>query len=117
MAATLDLNAERIASCACGKVRIKAMGRPIMSAVCYCEDCQAAVHQLEAQGAGKDFHDAWDGTGYATYRDDRLSTIEGASLLEGFKLRDSAPTTRYVTTCCKSAMYLKHGPGWWTSLY
>jgi hypothetical protein len=117
MANTLDLNAERIASCACGKVRIKAVGRPIISAVCYCEDCQAAVRQLQAQGAREDFHDAWLGSGYATYRDDRLRTIDGLELLEGFKLDDRAPTTRYITTCCKSAMYLKHGPGWWTSVY
>jgi hypothetical protein len=117
MADTLDLTAERIASCACGKVRIKATGRPIISAVCYCDDCQAAARQLEAQGALADFHDAWNGSPYATYRDDRLSTIDGGSLLEGFKLNDKAPTTRFVTTCCKSAMYLKHGPGWWTSVY
>jgi len=117
MADTLDLNAERVASCACGKVRISAKGRPIISSVCYCEDCQAGVRQLEAAGARSDFHDAWGGSGYATYRNDRLNTIEGASLLEGFKLSENAPTTRYVTTCCKSAMYLRYGPGWWTSVY
>lgn len=117
MTSMLDLHAERIASCACGQVRIRAIGRPIITAVCYCEDCQAAVKQLEAAGAREDFHDAWDGSPYATYRDDRLSTIDGAALLEGFKLSDNAPTTRTIATCCKSAMYLKYGPGWWTSVY
>jgi hypothetical protein len=117
MTDTLNLNAERIASCACGKVRVKAMGRPIITAVCYCDDCQAGVRQLEAAGARDDFHDAWDGSPYATYRNDRLHTLEGAELLEGFKLKDDAPTTRYIATCCKSAMYLKFGPGWWTSVY
>src|SRR5690242_11904268 len=117
MTGTLDLNAERIAACACGKVRISAVGRPIITAVCYCEDCQTSVSQLEAQGARDDFHDAWNGSPYATYRDDRLNTLEGASLLEGFKLSADATTTRYITTCCKSAMYLKYGPGWWTSVY
>jgi hypothetical protein len=85
--------------------------------VCYCDDCQAAVRQLEALGARDDFHDAWNGTGYATWRDDWLTCIKGQSLLQGFKLRDNAPTTRYVAMCCKSAMFLKYGRGWWTSVY
>ena len=108
---------ERIAACACGKVRFKASGPPIVSAVCYCADCQAGGRQLEAQGAPHVFRDAWGGTGYLTYRDDRFAALDGASLLQGFKLRDDAPTTRFIATCCKSAIYLKHGPGWWTSVY
>lgn len=117
MTDTLDLQAERIASCACGKVRIAALGRPIITAVCYCDDCQAGVRQLEDAGARDDFHDAWNGSPYATYRNDRLKTLEGGELLEGFKLNEKAPTTRTIATCCKSAMYLKYGPGWWTSVY
>lgn len=108
---------ERIASCKCGKVRFIAMGAPIASAACYCADCQAGGRQIEAAGARNNFRDQWGGTGYAIYRDDRLACIEGASLVRGFRLREDAPTTRFVTTCCNSAMYLKHGPGWWTSVY
>jgi hypothetical protein len=108
---------ERVASCACGKVRIGARGAPIVSAVCYCADCQAGGRQLEAAGAHDGFRDAWGGTGYLTYRDDRVAVLDGAALLQGFKLSETAPTTRHLATCCRSAMYLKHGPGWWTSLY
>lgn len=25
--------------------------------------------------------------------------------------------TRFFTTCCNAAFYLKYGPGWWTSIY
>jgi hypothetical protein len=108
---------ERIASCACGKVRLKATGTPIVNAVCYCADCQAGGRQLEAAGARADFRDAWGGTGYATYRNDRFECLEGAALIQGFKLRDDADTTRFMSTCCESGLYLKYGPGWWTSLF
>jgi hypothetical protein len=108
---------ERIAACACGKVRIAASGPPTASAVCYCDDCQAGGRQLEAAGAQHDFRDAWGGTEYASYADARLHVVDGQSLLRGYKLREAAPTTRYMTTCCNSAMLLKFANGWWTSLY
>lgn len=108
---------ERIASCDCGKVRFKAFGKPIISGICYCADCQAGGRQLEAADAHKDFRDAWGGTAYLSYRNDRFECIEGAALVEGFKIREDAPTTRYLTTCCRSAIYLKFERGWWTSLY
>ena len=75
------------------------------------------MRQLEAAGARDDFHDAWDGSPYATYRNDRLKIVQGEELLQGFKLGEKAPTTRTIATCCNSAMYLKFGPGWWTSVY
>ncbi len=108
---------ERIASCDCGQVRFRAAGTPIASAVCYCSDCQAGGRQMEAAGARKDFRDRWGGTPYLTYRNDRLECLDGAALVQGFKLREDAPTTRFMATCCHSAIYLKHGPGWWTSMY
>lgn len=108
---------ERVASCRCGKVRLRAAGDPILCAVCYCVDCQAAAERLEALGAAPDFHDAWLGTPYATYRDDRMACVEGEAGLEAVKLTGTSPTTRYVASCCGSPMYLKFGPGWWTSIY
>jgi hypothetical protein len=106
---------ERIASCNCGKVRIRALGRPIVSAACYCADCQAGGRLLEEAGARRDVRDAWGGTEYLVYRDDRVHVPDG--MVQGFRIREGAPTTRYITTCCRSAMYLKYGPGWWTSVY
>ena len=108
---------ERIAACRCRKVCLSARGEPIVCAICYCPDCQAGGRLLESHGASNDFRDAWDGMPYATYRNDRLQVVEGQSLIEGVKLRPDAPTTRYMTTCCNSAMYLKYGPGWWSSIY
>ncbi len=113
----MAVSGERTSSCACGRVRFRATGKPIVSAVCYCADCQIGGRQLEEAGARKDFRDEWGGTGYLSYRDDHVTCLEGASLLQGFKISDQAPTTRFIATCCRSPMYLKFGPGWWTSLY
>ncbi|MBS0469622.1 MAG: hypothetical protein JSR60_01030 [Proteobacteria bacterium] len=112
-----DVTVARVASCACGKVRIRATGKPLASAVCYCSDCQAGGRQLEDAGAHADFRDAWGGSPYMTYRNDRLEYLAGEDLLTGYKLGDGAPTTRYVSSCCHSAVVLRFGPGWWSSLY
>ena len=107
---------ERLAACACGKVELSAIGAPILSCICYCDDCQAGGRQLEALGA-QGFRDAWGGTPLLVYRDDRIACVKGAELLLGSKLKADSPTTRFIATCCKSAMYLKYGRGWWTSAY
>lgn len=107
----------RTAACTCGKVRLRAVGAPIVNSVCHCDDCQAGAHQIEALPNAAPLLDGYGGTPFAVYRNDRVSCVEGAELLQGFKLKDDAPTTRYVATCCNSGMYLKFGPGWWTSVY
>jgi len=52
-----------------------------------------------------------------TYRDDAVRCVQGGELLHGVKLRDDAPTTRFIANCCQSPMYLKYAPGWWVSMY
>jgi hypothetical protein len=108
---------QRIAACACGTVRLRLAGPPIMTAVCYCDDCQAGARKMEAMGAAPGFHDAWGGTPYVTVRDDSLAVVQGEDRLVGVKLREHAPTTRYLATCCNTPVYLKRRPGWWTSVY
>jgi hypothetical protein len=108
---------ERIASCACGRVQLRALGEPILSAACSCTDCQAGGRLIEALTNAAPIRDEFGGTPYLIYRDDRFACVAGAELLEGIKLSEAAPTTRYVASCCNSGMYLKHGPGWWTSVY
>ncbi len=34
------------ASCKCGKVKFEAIGSPIVSVICYCDDCQEASRQM-----------------------------------------------------------------------
>lgn len=108
---------QREARCACGQVRLEAMGEPILSAACCCGDCQAGGRLIEALPGAAPIRDAWGGTPYLTYRNDRLRCVAGEDLLRGIKLSDAAPTTRFVSTCCNSGIYLKFGPGWWTSVY
>ena len=108
---------QRRASCACGRVQLKVVGAPILSAACCCSDCQAAGRLIEARPGGAPIRDAYGATPYLTYRDDRFACVAGAEALEGVRLSETAPTTRYVATCCNSGMYLKFAPGWWTSVY
>ncbi|MBS0334295.1 MAG: hypothetical protein JSS35_16120 [Proteobacteria bacterium] len=108
---------ERTSSCRCGQVRFRAMGAPMVSAVCYCDDCQAGGRTIEALPEAPAFRDADGGTAYLTYRDDRFACVAGEALLKPYKLREDSPTSRYVASCCNSAMYLKFGPGFWVSTY
>ena len=108
---------ERTVACDCGKVQVRARGAPITSCICYCDDCQAGGRQLESLGAAGTFRDAFGGSPYLVYRNDRIACVAGTGLLQGVKLREDAPTTRFIATCCKTPMFLKYGPGWWTSAY
>ena len=107
----------RIASCACGRVLCEATGAPMVSLVCYCDDCQRGARAIEALPNAAAFRDADGGTPILAYRDDRFRCAEGADLLVDYKLGAASPTRRVVASCCNSAMFLKYGPGFWTSAY
>jgi hypothetical protein len=108
---------ERMASCVCGRVQLRLVGEPILSAACCCSDCQAGGRLIEARPHAAPIRDEFGGTPYLIYRDDRFACVAGEDALEGIKLSEGATTTRYVATCCNSGMYLKFAPGWWTSVY
>lgn len=104
--------------CACGRVAFQADGAPILSAICYCEDCQAAAREIEALPGAVPVADADGGTAYVLYRKDRVRCIKGAELLTRRKLREASATNRAVASCCNSAVLLdfddsKH----WVDLY
>lgn len=107
----------RSSSCACGQVRCEGVGRPILSAVCYCADCQEGGRRIEALPGAEPVLDPDGGTPYLTYRDDRFRCVAGQDLLVGYRLKDGAPTQRLVASCCGTAMFLKFGPGHWVSAY
>lgn len=107
-----------IAVCACGSVEIQASGEPIVSAVCYCDDCQEGAHRLEALPGAARILDAAGGSAYVVYRKDRVTCIRNAPLLRPHKLRATSATNRVVAACCNSAMLLnfddwKH----WVDIY
>jgi len=107
----------RYSSCACGDVRFRALGEPILSAACYCDDCQKGAVELEALPNAPPFRDADGGTPYLIYRNDRFSCTSGEERLADYRLTPKSPTRRVVASCCNTAVFLKFGPGHWVSAY
>lgn len=106
------------ARCACGGVELEAIGAPIVSAVCYCDDCQEGSRLIEALPNARPVRDADGGTAYVVYRKDRVKCSKGAQYLRGNKIKEKSATNRVVATCCNSAMFLnfddeKH----WVDIY
>ena len=86
----------RRSSCQCGSVICEGVGEAILSAVCYCADCQQGGRTIEALADAPHVLDADGGTPYLTCRDDRFHC---------------------VAACCNSGMFLKFAPGHWVSAY
>lgn len=107
----------RTSSCACGRVRCEGLGRPILSAVCYCLDCQEGGRRIEALPGAPRVLDDDGGAPYLIYRDDRFRCVAGKELLADHRLQSSSPTRRVVATCCNAGMFLKFDPGFWVSSY
>ncbi len=103
-----------IATCSCGSVELKAFGRPIASAACYCDDCQNGAVQIEALPNAGAVRDPDGGTAYILYRKDRFECSQGAELLRPYKLKETSRTNRVVAKCCNSAMFMNfdRGPHW-----
>ncbi len=106
------------ASCACGSVELTVIGAPIVSSVCYCDDCQQGSLQIEALSNADPVRDPDGGTAYILYRKDRIQCSKGTSLLKSYKIRESAVTNRVVATCCSSAMFMNFDKGpYWVAAY
>ncbi len=105
------------ASCLCGNVELEATGTPILSNVCYCDDCQEGSHRIEALPNASPVRDPDGGTAYVLYRKDRVEYPKGSRLLRGLKLRDESSTRRVVAACCDSPMFLEFEKGHWLTIY
>lgn len=110
------MSAETILQCQCGAIECKGAGLPFLSAVCYCDHCQEAAHQIEAKG-GPLVADADGGTALCLIRNDKFKIERGSDKLRPH-LRDSASSTsRMVASCCNSAMFLDFTDGrFWKSV-
>lgn len=104
--------------CRCGKVECVIRGEPILTAVCYCDDCQAAAAEIEAAGNGPPVTDPDGGTQLTLVRKDRFAVTTGADRLVARKRDAASPTNRRVASCCNSAMFLDfdRGPFWVSAL-
>jgi hypothetical protein len=111
-------NPHRTASCSCGSVELKAFGAPIISTVCYCDDCQKGARQIEELPDAGSVCDPDGGTAYILYRKDRIKCSKGSALLSNYKIKENSPTNRVVATCCNSAMFMSFDKGpFWVSAY
>jgi hypothetical protein len=104
-------------SCLCGKVECEATGTPILTVVCYCDDCQRGSRQIEALPDAAPVLRADSGTAYVLYRKDRFKCTKGRELLRDLRLEERSPTRRVIAGCCNSAMYLDFEKGHWVSAY
>lgn len=104
--------------CQCGAVECVGQGAPIGTAVCYCDDCQAAGREIEALLGATSVLDPDGGTALTLFRANRFSATFGAEKLVPHKLRPDSVTNRMIASCCNSAMYLsfEKGPHWVSAL-
>ena len=100
-----------VATCQCGKVTVEAIGRPILTASCYCASCQEAGRRLERLASAPPLLDADGGTSMILYRKDRVQCVTGRQHLKEHRLKPESPTRRVVATCCNSAMFLDFTKG------
>jgi hypothetical protein len=107
-----------VASCLCGQVELEAIGAPILSVVCYCDDCREGSRQIEALPNASPVQDLDGGSAYIVYRKDRVTCSRGALLLKSLKIREKSATNRVIATCCNSAMFLGFDDGkHWVDVY
>jgi hypothetical protein len=55
-------------NCACGQFAVEAVGTPITSVSCYCDDCQEGARQIHALPNALAVQDQDGGNAYLVYR-------------------------------------------------
>jgi hypothetical protein len=103
--------------CRCGKVKLEAVGRPILTASCYCASCQEAGSRFEQLPSAPPVLNPDGGTDYVLYRKDRVQCVTGQEYLEEHRLKPDSPTRRVIATCCNSGMFLDFTKGHWLTMY
>ena len=102
---------KHLETCRCGKVTLEAVGRPILTASCYCASCQEAGRRF-GQLLNPD-----GGTDCVLFRKDRVRCVTGQEHLEEHRLKPGSPTRRVLATCCNSAMFADFTKGHWLTMY
>ena len=73
--------------CRCGKVKLEAVGWPILTASCYCASCQEAGSRFEQLPSAPPVLNPDGGTDYVLYRKDRVQCVTGQEYLEERRLK------------------------------
>jgi hypothetical protein len=105
------------AVCQCGKVKLEAVGRPILTGSCYCTSCQEAGRRFEELASAPPVLNRDGGTDFVLYRKDRVQCVTGQEDLAEHRLKPDSPTRRVVATCCNSAIFLDFTRGHWLTMY
>jgi hypothetical protein len=103
--------------CSCGAVEFEARGKPILTSICYCDDCQKGSREIESLTMAPRILDKNGGSSYVLYRRDRVACVRGEQFLQEYRQAGEAFTKRVVASCCNSAMFLDFEKGHWLSLY
>jgi len=103
--------------CRCGTVKLEAVGRPILTASCYCASCQEAGSRFERLASAPPVLNPDGGTDYVLYRKDRVQCVTGQEYLEEHRLKPDSATRRVIATCCNSGMFLDFTKGHWLAMY
>lgn len=104
-------------ACACGQFHVEVTGDPIITAECHCTSCRSAAARLGALPPAFPMTAASGGVPYILYRKDRVRFPDGTANLAEFRLSDSAPTRRVLTTCCNTPVFTEFSSGHWLSLF
>jgi hypothetical protein len=105
------------AACTCGQVALELAGAPILSAVCYCEDCRTAARQFEQMPGAPGVVGEDGGVDYCLFRKDRVTIERGGSHLREHHLTETSTTRRVVAACCGAPMFLDFTKGHWLTVY
>jgi hypothetical protein len=96
-------------SCRCGEVKgqvTNASPQTVNRIVCYCDDCQAALHHL----GRADLLDAHGGTDIVQVAPASLTFSRGAARIVGLRLTPKG-LYRWHASCCKAPVGNTLGPG------
>lgn len=104
-------------ACTCGQIALEVTGAPILSAVCYCEDCRTAAQEFEKGAAAPGIVSDDGGVDYCLFRKDRVTIARGGSRLQEHRLVETSPTRRVVAACCGAPMFLDFTKGHWLTIY
>lgn len=104
-------------TCRCGKVKLEAVGRPILTGCCYCASCQEAGRRFEHLPSAPPVLTPDGGTDYVLVRKDRVQCVTGQEHFEEHRLKPDSSTRRVIATCCNSAMFLDVTGGHWLTMY
>jgi hypothetical protein len=104
-------------SCACGKFHVEVTGAPFITAQCHCTSCRSAAQRLSALPPAFPLTDASGGVPYILYRKDRVRFPDGTANLAEFRLSETVPTRRVLTTCCNTPVFTEFEGGHWLSLF